>query len=168
MANVPTYVLLPVGSRAEFDEARRAFKAHEGRTLIPGAAHAHTPGQRLYGDVVVVGAPPATIEQDAQGRVWRVDRIEDLAGLDFDERPRPNQLEAAVQAPAAEPELPEPEEHAPGPELEVEPEQDDLDEMDRVKLIQHAAAQWPGQGRWATMSNLDLMAYIRRRRAEKK
>ena len=67
--------------------------------------------------------------------------------------------------PTATPVL-EPEPEAKPAELEVgraEPE-DDLTDMNRVQLIQYAAAQWPGAERWATLSNEELRINIRKRR----
>ena len=124
---------------------------------MAGNAATHTPGQKLYGDALVVGASPRTLDQDVTGEVWHVGSLADLAKFEL----------AEAAAPAVEPSTPPEPEPAPEaePEAETEPA-DDLDTMNRVDLIQHAAAEWPGQERWANMANDVIKRYIRNRRNE--
>ena len=187
MAKTVTHVMLPSGSRSEVDVARAALKRHgDERSFSMGAGPGHTAGQTLYGDLVVVGRSlPASREGDATGKVWHVDSVGELAGLEFDDgggraeprevprmagRPPWNEVQPAPTpvpepVPVMEPGY-APEVGAPQPEPEPEPEPDDLDNLNRVDLIQHAAAEWPGQERWANMANDAIKRYIRNRRNE--
>jgi hypothetical protein len=156
------HVLLPTGSRSEADEARRALEADDV-SLVMGTASAHTPGQVLVGDVVVIGSEPATIREDATGQVRRFESMRTLRKL-----PTPESDEGAafvtedpvLAAPSA-PDEPAAE-AAPEPEPEeAEPEADGLEGMSRQDMIQYGAKHWPGERRWANLSSQDLVAAIR-------
>jgi hypothetical protein len=153
-----TYVLLPTADHAEMRRARQVVRDREDRAWNFGSAVAHTVGQRLYGDVVLVGVNRDGIERDAQGKVYRVGSIEELAGLDFG-RPAP-----APQAPATGVEPVEARETVAA-ETPAEPPADAYDNMTRVQLIQEAASRWPGAESWARMDNPALRQYIREREA---
>ena len=162
-------VLLPRGSRAEAEAARGALSQH-GLKLVFGTGSAHTAGQTINGDVLVVGNKPSTLEADVTGRVWHLDDLAALNGFDPDVKKK---------APLAEPATPESPRSAdvehrkvghvehdavttPQSDEVIKPdERDDLDGMNRVELIQHAAQHHPGQRQWATMTNDKLRETIR-------
>ena len=64
-------VLLPNGTKEEANAAREAL-AKTGWKLVMGTSSAHTPGQQLVGDVVVIGAEPPTLEADVTGKISRL------------------------------------------------------------------------------------------------
>lgn len=144
------FVLTQNGTRAEADEAREIFA---GRSLAIGLASGHTPGQRLKGDVVVIGGGALTVEQDATGEVKRyVSMATARAG---------QKASASAPEPAEAPTEPEDEESPPDePDAPEEPP-DATEGMSRVDMIQHAAARWPGQRRWANMGDEELRRVIR-------
>lgn len=143
------YVLAPQLSREEAAELRQLFKA-EGTTVRVCTAAGHTAGQRLYGDVVVIGTGAPTIEQDAVGEVKRYVSMATLrAGLDRRKDPEP----AAV---VSEPASPDP----ARPPVAPVPDQDPAG-MTRQDMMKYAAEHWPGQRRWATLSNEELLAAIK-------
>ena len=161
------HVMLPTGSKVETGMARRALE-RDDVLLVMCTSAGHTPGQVLYGDVVVVGTMPATIEQDTSGKVYHVEDMAGLEGLDTTLVRRARAMaraeDAAEDEKAAAASAPEgPAEEAPAPvaALPSEDEPDELAGMSRVEMIQHAAARWPGQRRWATLSNDDLAAAIK-------
>lgn len=149
------HVLLDTGSKVEAVAARRAL-AKSGRQLVMGTGSMHTTGQALNGDAVVVGRGPSAIDQDVTGRVWRVASVADLSRLDLSSAGA--SAPAAVQEKTDEPGSPPPFDEVP---LVAGSAMPDVDAMTRVQLIQHAAEQWPGQRRWATMSDVTLRAAVR-------
>lgn len=145
MARRVVHVLLPRGNREEADAARRVLGMDV--TVIPGMAAAHVPSQVLRGDVIVVGNRKPEI--NATGSV---EEYQDLPAM--------------VAAYEGNPPEPEPPPGEPEPELAGEPEQPDpTDGMERIEMIQHAAARWPGEESWATMKTDALRAAIRDREA---
>src|SRR5688500_13572010 len=72
------YVMLPTGSREEARAATLALALEPDASLVMASAAAHTPGQRIPGDVVVVGRVPPGLERDADGRVYHA---KDMASL---------------------------------------------------------------------------------------
>jgi hypothetical protein len=143
-----TYVLLPNGTREEAAEAG-GILSDPGRALIFGSGAAHTAGQALDGDVVVIGREPATIDADATGTVTRYASLHAMRrALKASDDPAPVRPEPVP----AEPEVsstpgPEPEPDsppAPGPTVPA---------MSRQEMIQRGARKWPGQRPWATMTN---------------
>jgi hypothetical protein len=78
-------VLLPRGTKEEASAARAALEK-TGWKLVMGTAHSHTPGQSLSGDVVLIGPGPEALDEDVQGKLWKVPNIEALAKLDIKAR----------------------------------------------------------------------------------
>lgn len=157
-------ILLPTGSKVEAQEARRALGGLVNTaSLRMGTVSMHSPGQALSGDVIVIGAGASTVEQDAIGQVYRVKDMADLpklarklAGEKDDPEPEP-----APKKPP-EPEQPAPDSNGAGKAADAEEgNPDHLAGMTRVEMIQYAASHWPGQRRWATLSDDNLVAAIR-------
>ena len=89
------HVLLPTGSKEEAVAASKVLGG-PGVELRMGAAGAHTAGQVLHGDVVVVGDRlKGVVERDATGKVQRFEDMDALLASKRDARG-----EGAVVAPA--------------------------------------------------------------------
>ena len=187
MAKRVVHVLLPNGLKAEANEARRAL-APLNWGLVMGTLGLHSAGQTIPGDVVVVGPMRDTIKADALGKVYQVDTLAGLEGLAKEilapSKPKPKKEEPAPVSvgtvlevkkaktqteellPAAQNDTKTPE-----PEVPVTVERretgrplepvDEFERMDRVKRIQYAAGKWPGQRRWATLSDEQLLVAMR-------
>lgn len=157
-------VLLPRGTKEEASAARAALEK-TGWKLVMGTAHSHTPGQSLSGDVVLIGPGPEALDEDVQGKLWKVPNIEALAKLDIkarkvakEEPPATEQEQLQNMVTRREVEEPPPPPPAPEPEEE---EEDELAGMTRIELMQFAASKWPGERRWSTLNNDALRAAIR-------
>lgn len=143
------FVLTPSGSRAEMNEVRELL---EGRQVVMGAAWGHVPGQRLDGDVIVVGGGARGVEQDARGEVQR---HADMAAL---RRSLRRDASAKVEEPPSAPE--------PEPAPEPAPPPDPAEGMNRSEMIRAAAEKWPGEKQWALLTNDELRAEIRGRSSD--
>ena len=179
------HVLLPTGSKEEVAEVRRALGGDDV-DLHVGTASAHTPGQTLYGDVIVVGDRLAGgVERDATGKVQRyadmgalmaskqVARGSEVGGASTstsgDARgegetvapsvgPAPG---GAVVAQPPSPELP-PEQPSGQPKPNGPPGSlPDLAALDRGQLLKLASERFPDAGgRWVTLGAPDIRKRI--------
>jgi hypothetical protein len=151
--------MLPSGTRFEADAARSAL-ADENATLVMCLASAHPRGQSIAGDVVVIGQGAQGIEADVIGTVRRYPSIGALQ--------KSNAAPAKARQPAAAPKEPPADDTSPSraatPSAKVPP-RDDLDDMNRVELIKHAADKFPGARQWVSLTNDLLRAALRELRS---
>ena len=115
--------------------------------MVLGWTGGHTAGQKIPGDVVVVGDGARTAEQDAEGSCTRYPSMDAFRKA------------VAGKPEAQKPTPPKPEQPPPAA---AKPEPDKFEGMDRVQLIRYGAEHFPRQRQWATLDSDKLKVELRR------
>jgi hypothetical protein len=158
------YFMGPKLSREEAAEIRRLLG---GKSVVVCEARAHTAGQPITGDAIVIGKDASTAEEDCQGSLKRYASMDDFREKVAPAKPSSPapKLEEPLLGQSAEPppsvaaspteetvQSPTEETVRPDDRSEDTPTSlPDLEKMDRGALIQLAAQLFPKQRRWATL-----------------
>jgi hypothetical protein len=152
---MPVQPLIILGhnfSREEAAEIRR-FLDERGRSVVLANATAHTPGQDLLGDVVVIGDGAPDAERDCKGTFKRYQSMDA-----FRQARTKHAGDSPLPAQTVSPQ-PEPTQESPPPSQKTP--MIDLDRMTRLALIQYAAQKHPRKRSWATLRDDDIKAALR-------